>query len=776
MNCRSHLRLLAALLLICCGSAAGAAEGLGVLIVDLYLNHKRMGDTFVLQGAEGEYFIDEGVLRHWQILKPWPDSREFRGDRYFGIHDFPGTTAALDQRTMELHVSMPASLMPLRAVDMRRSAPVALPPDFGAYMDYELNWVSESFVNQQITTGLFRPVVFGPFGNVHANLLYRNQSGNPVTGDGSARNGLKILELTYTLDDPERLRSLRIGDLNTQPGALGRSLRFTGIQLATNFATQPTLITHPLPNFFGQTAVPTALDIYVNGRLTRQEQVQPGSFILEDVPVINGAGQMQVVSTDALGRQQVFTQDFYLSTELLREGLSDYSFNLGALREDYGLENFAYGDVAGSATWRHGLRDDLTIEGHVEGTSGVGMISGAAQYAIRSGGVLSAGLGASNSTAGAGVLWQAGFSKAAGLLSYNVEASGASHRFALVGGAGLLPRLQLVSAGGVNTQRFGSLSAAIVHQSFYDRGDRTIISANHSRSFRNRLSMSTFVSYVAADDDSMNVGIRFSMPFGDDHGVSGGISVHDSDAALDARIQRNMPVGNGYGYHLGASVANNSYVEAGAIANSDFGTYAVDVRRSELGGSFWQLGSFGSIAYLDGMTKFTRQVRDAFAVVNVGGFKGVRVYAENQEVGRTNENGQLFVPGLRPYIKNNLRIEIDDLPLNVSVGKHQTVMAPFFRSGVVVDFDVQLARDVLLRAVLPNGDPVPEGAIAQILDQPGMFPVGLDGRIYLQGIDRDSRVEIRWNGTICELDVPATAGDEVMPRLGDTVCTLKKAQ
>ena len=83
-----------------------------------------------------------------------------------------------------------------------------------------------------------------------------------------------------------------------------------GILFATNFSTQPTFITYPLPSFYGETAVPSALDIYVNGRLKQSRNVEPGRYVLEEVPVITGAGQLQVVARDALGRQQVFTQDF----------------------------------------------------------------------------------------------------------------------------------------------------------------------------------------------------------------------------------------------------------------------------------------------------------------------------------------------------------------------------------------------------------------------------------------------------------------------------------
>ena len=206
------------------------------------------------------------------------------------------------------------------------------------------------------------------------------------------------------------------------------------------------------------------------------------------------------------------------------------------------------------------------------------------------------------------------------------------------------------------------------------------------------------------------------------------------------------------------------------MGQTEVGTYFLNVRNSEFGGNAWQVSSRGSIAYLDGMTNFTRQIRDAFAVVNVGNFEGVRVYAENQEIGRTDKNGQLFVPGLRPYLKNQLRIEVGDLPLNTNIDSLHKETAPFFRSGVVVNFGVRVSQDVILRAVLPDGKPVPEGAVASMPDEGGDFPVGLDGLLYLQGIDSAMLIGIRWGGTTCDVDVPMTRGDAIIPNLGDIVC------
>ena len=105
-------------------------------------------------------------------------------------------------------------------------------------------------------------------------------------------------------------------------------------------------VTTPLLAARGEAVVPSTVDVFIDGR-TRCKRSRPaGSFLDREPPVITGTGQLQVVVTDALGRQQVVTQPYYSGSALLRAGLNEYSFEVGAIREDYGLESFAYGDVA----------------------------------------------------------------------------------------------------------------------------------------------------------------------------------------------------------------------------------------------------------------------------------------------------------------------------------------------------------------------------------------------------------------------------------------------
>ncbi len=64
----------------------------------------------------------------------------------------------------------------------------------------------------------------------------------------------------------------------------------------------------------------------------------------------------------------------------------------------------------------------------------------------------------------------------------------------------------------------------------------------------------------------------------------------------------------------------------------------------------------------------------------------MRVYHENQLIGRTDERGYLLLPGLRPYDANLIRVEQADLPLDVPIDAMEVDAIPRFRSGMLLDF------------------------------------------------------------------------------------------
>src|SRR5690606_33986532 len=114
-------------------------------------------------------------------------------------------------------------------------------------------------------------------------------------------------------------------------------VRFGGVQWATNFATQPGFVSLSRPAMQGEAALPSTLELYVNDTLRLKRDVPAGPFSIQDLPVMTGRGEARLVVTDLLGREQVIVAPYYASPRLLDPGLNAWSYEIGAVREDYGL-------------------------------------------------------------------------------------------------------------------------------------------------------------------------------------------------------------------------------------------------------------------------------------------------------------------------------------------------------------------------------------------------------------------------------------------------------
>ena len=142
-----------------------------------------------------------------------------------------------------------------------------------------------------------------------------------------------------------------------------------------------------------------------NNQLVTSSQLPPGPFVIDRLPTVSGTGDVSVVVRDALGREQVLTQSFYTSATLLAAGLSQYSVNLGKVRDNYGLQSDRYGPVLGEFSYRRGITDSVTLEGHGEYLAGDSHAAGLnAAFGIGKIGVVNFTAATGGDAAGAGFL------------------------------------------------------------------------------------------------------------------------------------------------------------------------------------------------------------------------------------------------------------------------------------------------------------------------------------------------------------------------------------
>ena len=439
-------------------TTAAAATDAGESVVEFTINGQLQPATLVVrQDADGTLLLRAEDLAALRLKPPARGGVRIDGQLYYRLDASMQAVVRFDAPAQHAEVRLPADAFlatraTARAVDTRP----ALTTSPGGFVNYDL--YGESVASRTSLGGIAEAGVFGRYGVGTSTVLGRHDDGGQAASSAVVR-----LDTTWTLDRPARLASLRVGDAISVAGSWGRSVRFGGLQFGTNFATQPTLVTTPMLAAQGSAVVPSTVDVFVNGNRVASQDVPPGPFTIDHVPAITGAGQMQVVVTDALGRQQVIAQPYYTGPALLRAGLDEYSLDVGALRENYGYESNDYGDLLAAATFRRGFTDRFTAEAHAEvqadGGSAFGL-EGAWQVGRFA--IVTASAAAGGDDDGTGWLAGLGVEHDRGRLSLFARSQFASEEFAQFGTADLeqRPRQRTFAGLGFDLARYGALQLA----------------------------------------------------------------------------------------------------------------------------------------------------------------------------------------------------------------------------------------------------------------------------------------------------------------------------
>lgn len=721
-------------------------------------------EVTLLLRADNRLFARRGDFERWRLALPQVDPLWHDDEAYYALDALPGIASELDASAQTLAIQASAALFPPTSRFARPAlpAPALSPP--GAFLNYD--FVAQRVLGKTRLDGLIELGAFNGAGVGTATALAR---------DLGERAHLIRLETTWTRDAPGALASLRAGDAVSRTGAWSLPVRFGGVQWATNFSVRPGFVAFPLPALSGESALPSTVDLFINDALRGRETLPPGPFTLPNLPVVTGEGELRVVVRDLLGREQVLSERYYASPRLLRPGLADFAYQAGFLRNNFGLESNDYGRAFAAAAYRTGLNERLTGEVSAELLRSQQTVGASGTYLWNRLGVFTLSAAGSHSDRGNGALSSVEFERQSRSFSMNLRTQAASADFAQLGmPPGLRAPIRISEArAGFPVPGAGTVGLGYVERRHRDRPDVRL--ANLSYQMKAGPGSLLFSAFRIETQNSGErraeraLALTFTLPLDGRTSASAG-AVHQAGRnSGTVQVQRNLPAGEGMGYRLLARSGTGELVQAGVSAQGPIGTYTAEAASSR-GDMAYRLGAAGGIAWLDGSAFLTRRLGDSFALVRVGEYPGVQVYADNQPVVRTDAQGSALVPRLRAYDRNLLRIEQADLPLDAGIGTLEHEAVPYYRSGLVVSFPVHPARGALLRLVLEDGKRLPPGAQVQLDDRTERFPLGLDGEVYLTGLAATQRGRAEWNGRRCvfELQVPET--HDPLPHLGTVPC------
>jgi len=743
-------------------------ERIEELLVQTDVNRQDIWDTVVvLRTRDGRLLISGEDLDRWRLRRPETPALEHRGVTFYALDALPGARAAFDpeRQTLAIEASAEAFKETVASVPGRGAQNGPILPQPGAFLNYDLS--GSEAPGTRLAAGVFEAGFFSRYGVLTSTSL-ASDLGNQASW--------KRLETTYTVDQPQKLTTLHLGDSITRPGAWGRAVRFGGVQFGTNFNTQPGFIRFPSLSALGQAALPSTVDVYVNNALVARRNVPPGPFSITNVPVVTGAGNVRVVVRDLLGREQIVTTPFYGSTTLLKGGLSDYSYEIGTQRRDFALESNHYSNPIGAATYRRGFTDSFTGEGRAE-FDDLGTAWGpSAAWRVGNIGVVSATGAVSHSERGSGSLLGYGVEHNASPISLGFQTTLTTSQFRQTGmEATELPRRRQFAANiGLQFGERGALSVTRATQEF--RGDVPrieVTTASYSVPIARLAQLNLSAVRTAGEIGGTTLFATVAFSLDAVTSASAGVEQARSKATGTTErtgtlnIQRSLPLGDGYGYRV---QARNEELTGRLEMQNAYGRYSAEAYKPEDGSAVYRIGAAGGLGATGGKAFLSRSITESFAVVHVADYADVRVLQDNQVVARTDAKGFAVLPRLRAYDRNPISIDQADLPFDAKIDALRLEAVPYFRSGVVVDFPVRRVRAAVLHIMLDDGGDLPSGALARVEGTAEAFPVALRGQLYIEGLAERSTIAVTWKEQTCRIAVALPKTADPLPDLGTFVC------
>ncbi|WP_162570959.1 MULTISPECIES: fimbria/pilus outer membrane usher protein [unclassified Variovorax] len=722
-----------------------------VALLDVVLNDSPRGNfNFVFD--KGEYFVARSELAKLGIKTVGPEST-VDGQVVLPLTGLEGVEAVIDESALEVRLTADTARLGTQEISLASVSPYGLTP------------AETSFIgNFRVATDTVKPG--SPL--FYSENSFRHQAwlmqANLYSEDNTWRSSL----LRFSRDFPSQMQRLSIGDVPND-GYAGRAMR--GVWFGRAFEMKPYFQRVPGLAFTAEAAVPAMADVYVDGIRVRSVAVKPGPLSMSDLNVGAGLHATEVVLRDRAGNVlSRFTDQRYLPSEGLAEGVSDYAVSAGETS----------GGVGAGPSWGYNLRyarglsPALTLGGFAQGTAG------GAHY---TGGQVTAVLGQFGS-----------------LSAQLTQASGVAH------GQGLVAAFVRQSKHGSVQFQAERYSRGFYGEAVTDPGVRG--AARYSATYQATAAAGVVFALTGAKVERMdgkgsqslsfsvskrwgalNVTLRGTTGHGPD--VSPGVAVslsydlglNQSSGAYVSASRGQVVSGadyssvgsrqRGLGYRLATQrVGDQQDVRAsGQYLHERFSTSFSADASERTGQAGVSVASTVAWTRGDGL-RITRPIDGAFAVVDAK-LPGVKVMMDNQYMGRTGDDGRLLVPYLTSWAQHGLTLDEQNIPLDYAVESLQRNVSLPDKAGVLLDFKVHLAQALSGRLVSADGVALgshrvslasPSDTLRLVTSKDGTFytdegPPGL----YEGGLVVDGRP--------CQVSVRIPERKTAFLEIGDVPCT-----
>jgi outer membrane usher protein len=760
-------------------SSPSLSAGEETIILNIILNQEPKGEFFVKQTDDGDFLVRTADLKDMGFKEPTGKITEIEGEIYLSLKSIEGVGFAPDEKTATLEITASPILLSKRELDFlpQRPPEVYYPKDSSVFLNYGFYYNAiDSLKFQSFNATNQFGVRLGDF------LLLSDSS---YTRTETDENFVRLMS-NITYDRRKEMQRFIAGDFFAFSGDLGSSINIGGISFSKTYRIDPYFIKYPTIDFTGLLSLPSDVEIYLDGTLLKRERLSPGEFELKNISQYTGASILEIVIRDSFGREQRLRYPFYFTDILLRKGLHDYSYNVGFLREEFGVESNRYTNLAFSAFHRYGISDSFTIGFRAEGGKGNYNLGPQASYLIPNAGVITLSLsGSRDDDREYGYAGSLNYEYWGRKISTRLLLKGYSEDYSTILSEPSDEKIKYEAAAGVGfgTKDFGSLSLDFTTIKKYQGQNSETYRATYLRPLTKNSTIFTTFKRIREKESSDEFLVGIIYYFGRYTSLSTSYQRSEDTTTEVVQLQKNPPVGEGFGYRALYERTCDKDRSMNTINpflqyNSRFGIYTGEYKAHSINdktSETYQVTASGGIAYVGNTIGLSRPIYDSFGVVKVGNVEGVRVYHENQEIGRTDSSGRVFLPNLLSYYDNVISINDKDIPINYSLSEVIRYVSPPLRSGSYITFGVtkiQAITGVLKIRIDGVVEPVEYYEVRMTLDGEALtFPTGKGGEFYIENVKAGKhKASFTYMEKTCLFDIIIPESDEMIIDLGEIIC------
>lgn len=634
---------------------------------------------------------------------------------------------------------------------------------------------------------------FAGFANVGGREGIYLTFGGTVNLAGNGRRFFERNRLSLFKDFEKSAVRVAAGDLIAGLPLIAGDADLLGLSIERRYdAVQPLRNIRPTGRRQFTVDRPSRIEIYANGALVQQLEVNAGPVDLNQIPALSLSSNISIIVEDATGRRELDSFTLANDIELLAKGISEFSFSAGFLRRP-SVGGFAYsGTPIATGQFARGFSDVLTAGGHFAMLQDYQNI-GVTVASLAPGGAVFLGASASNARRSrrrgiaASLAYRGDPLRLSDLDSqFNFRLDYRSRDYSTRSQVQMGDSIKFDAAAdyriNVTPQIAVSIGGNYVEP--YNRPERTRAVFAGVQLSLGRILLSATARYADIGQRSdKGVLATVTVPLGRRHFSTASFDTVTQQARFEARRVRDITVPEfDYGLIAERGPMLDRLTGQARFANSRF-NFDVELLAARPqtgeGGRSQNIAQFrlqSGFGLADGVFGIGRNPGRGFVVVDRHpSLKNARIDVENNGVGRragqSNGFGPAMISQLSPYRPDSIRVDALGAPPGYDIGPGEYITDPGAFSGVRLRIGSEAYRSALVTFVTPDGKPAAliEGEVRNLDTgtSTGVFTNKAGRAVLSQLAPGRYRVELNGGDLLYELTI--RKGDPAILSLGTQV-------